>query len=93
MGVFVDAITKMKDSMFEHLKDADEGVYDTVKFDIPVKDLVRLEQDAIKFERENERLREALELTLDIPTDVSAKVFQRLALEYCSHALKSEERL
>ncbi|HCG4535539.1 TPA: hypothetical protein NJY08_004383 [Salmonella enterica subsp. enterica serovar Typhi str. AG3] len=56
MGVFVDAITRMKDSMFKNLSEAEHGAYDTAKFEVPVDDLVRLHEEAVKFEDEKRRL-------------------------------------
>lgn len=61
MGVFVEAVGKMKDSMFEQMESFDASILATIKFEMPVADLVRLHQEAIKFERQNEKQLELID--------------------------------
>lgn len=64
MGVFVEAISKMKDSMFKFMENKEPGVYSTVKFEVPVEDLLRLYDEAVKFEREKLELIDVLRIEL-----------------------------
>lgn len=59
--VVAEAISKMKNAMFDHMANTELGIHGTCTFTIPVDDLVILEREAIQLERDYERLREALE--------------------------------
>lgn len=59
--VVAEAISKMKNAMFNQLTGSEPGLHDTCTFTIPVIDLMILEREAIQLEHDYERLREALE--------------------------------
>ena len=59
--VVAEAISKMKNAMFNQLTGSEAGLHDTCTFTIPVIDLMILEREAIQLENDYERLREAIE--------------------------------